>query len=181
MQKLRRNLTLSERALIDIITSSIEVYKKETFGLLLGEKHKKHYMINDVLNFQTAKRGYEWVNVPTMRINRINYVLSHLTDLKVVGDFHSHPDGPARLSGLDKKDTKNSGLTLTVLVVINKIKRKIHGWMIKENDLVGTIGNKYHVKIIAYEYDKKQDKFHKIKIVCSCLKKMNKLKIQKKK
>ena len=122
MQEFRRNLTLAERVLIDIVTSSIEVYKKETYGLLLGQKHKKHYMVYDVINFQTAKRGYESVNVSTLRINRVNFVLANLTSLRAIGDFHTHPDFPSRLSNPDKIDVKKSGLGLTVLVIINQIR-----------------------------------------------------------
>jgi len=172
----RRNLTLAERAFIDIVLSSIEIYKKECFGILLGEKHKKHYMVYDVINFLSAKRSYEFVNVPTVRVNRVNYTLSRLTNLRVIGDFHSHPDGPDKLSGLDKKDVKNSGLTLTLLVVVEKMRGKGNRWRIMDKNLIGDIGNKYHVKIMAFEYDKRKDNVYQIKIVCPFLRKINKLK-----
>ncbi|MBI2675321.1 MAG: Mov34/MPN/PAD-1 family protein [Candidatus Aenigmarchaeota archaeon] len=173
MPAFRRNLTLSERALIDIATACTEVYKKEAIGLLIGVKHKKHYMVRDAINFQSAIRGYEYVNVPSIRINRVNYVLSRLTDLRVVGDFHSHPDFPSRLSPTDKKDVKKGGLALTILVVLNRIKRKAHGWKAKDKGIVGDIGNRYHMKIMAFEYDRKLEKFNKIKIVCPSLRKIN--------
>ncbi len=176
MQEFRRNLTIAEKALIGIITSSIEIYKKELYGFLLGEKHRKHYMIYDAINFLSARRSYQFVNIPSVRINRVSYVLFHLTNLRLIGDFHSHPEGPDRLSGLDKADIKKSSLTLSVLIVVNKTKRKVHGWEIKDKNIVGFIGNKYHIKIMAFEYDKKQDKLFHIKIVCPCLKKLNKLK-----
>jgi len=177
MQKSRRNLTLGETALIDLITSSVEVYKKETFGLLLGKKHKKHYMVYDVVNFLSAKRGYEFVHVSPLRINRVDYVLSNLTNLRVIGDFHSHPDSPDKLSGADKIDVKKSGLSLTTLVIVKKAKRRYHNWEIRDNSIVGFIGNRYHIKIMAFEYDKKLDKLFQIKIICPCLKKLNKLKV----
>tara|TARA_Y100000310_G_scaffold345665_1_gene467970 strand:+ start:26387 stop:26929 length:543 start_codon:yes stop_codon:yes gene_type:complete len=180
MKKLR-NVTISERAFVDIIASCIEVYKKETYGFLIGEKHKKHYMIYDAISFQSAKRGYESVNVSTFRINRMNYVFSHLTNLKLVGDFHSHPDFPDKLSETDKKDTKNSGLTLTLLIIPKQTKKKRHPWKIEDNNLLGFVGNKYYVKIMAFEYDRKKNKLFQIKIVCPSLKKLNKLKTFKKK
>ena len=52
-----RNATITEPALLHLIVSSIETYKKETFGLLLGEVHKKHYLIKEAIPVQTAKRA----------------------------------------------------------------------------------------------------------------------------
>lgn len=180
MQEFRRNLTITEKTLIEIITSSVEIYKKEAFGILLGEKHKKHYMAYDAISFLSAKRSYESIKVPTIRVNRVNYTLSHLTKFRVIGDFHSHPEGPDKLSGLDKKDIRNSGLGLSILIVVTKIKKKVHNWKIEDNNIVGFIGNKYHIKIMAFEYNKKEDKLTHIKIVCPSLKKLNKLQAIKK-
>ncbi|MBI4173810.1 MAG: Mov34/MPN/PAD-1 family protein [Candidatus Aenigmarchaeota archaeon] len=171
----RRNLTISEQALVQMVTSSIEVYKKEAIGLILGQKHKKHYLAKDAINFQSAKRGYVSVDVPQARINRLNYVLGRLTDSRVIGDFHSHPDFPETLSSTDKEDLKVSGLTLTVLTVVRKAGRKGHDWHIKDKALSGFVGNRYHVKLLAFEYDKKAGKFFRIKIVCPHLKKLNRL------
>ena len=111
--KAKRNATIAEQAFIGMVTNAIEVYKKETFGLLIGKKHKKHYHITDTIAFQTAKRDYEWVNIKGHRIKRINHALSHLTENQVIGDFHSHPEGPHKLSGADKEDLLEHMPTLT--------------------------------------------------------------------
>ena len=175
MEEFRRNLTITEKTLVEIIASSVEIYKKEAFGILLGEKHKKHYMAYDAISFLSAKRSYGFVNVPTIRANRVNYTLSYLTKFKIIGDFHSHPEGPDKLSGLDKSDIRNSGLGLSVLIIVTKAKKKSHNWKIEDNNIIGFIGNKYHIKIMAFEYDKKEDKLFHLKIVCPSLKKLNKL------
>ncbi len=113
--------------------------------------------------------------MPQIRVNRINYVLSHLTDFRVIGDFHSHPDYPSKLSPTDKADIKSGGMALSVLVVVRKAKRKAHRWEAKDKTLRGFVGNRFHVEVIAFEHDRKKDRFFRIKIVCPYLRKLNRL------
>jgi len=175
----KRNATISKNAFIGMIANAIEVYKKECFGILIGTKHKKHYHVTDTIAFQTAKRDYEWVNIKAHRINRINFALSHLSDEQVIGDFHSHPEGPEKLSGADIEDLLKHITTLTCLVSIYKTK-KCEKWVYCDDKSVcGSIGSKFFVRIIAYEIDHKKKSIDRIKIVCPYIKIINKLKLYK--
>jgi proteasome lid subunit RPN8/RPN11 len=170
---LRRNATISQQAFVGMITNAIEVYKKETFGILLGKKHKKHYYVADTIAYQTAKRGYETVNITSNRVNRINLVLKHLTDQQVIGDFHSHPEGPEKLSPTDVADLFSGAPSLTCLVSVYKSK-KCQPWKCNADySLSGTIGTKYFVKVIAYEIRHKENSLERIKIICPYIRKLN--------
>jgi len=170
-----RNMTLSNDAFAGIISKAIEVYKKETFGLLLGRKHKKHYHVTGTYAFQTAERGYEFVNIKANRINRINYALGHLSNKTVVGDFHSHPEGPEKLSPTDREDLLRRPTTLTCLVNIYKTKKCEKWKFCEDKSICGTIGSKYLIRIIAYEVNHKTRSIDRIKIVCPYVRKINKL------
>ena len=169
-----RNLTLSEDAFISLVTSCVEVYKKESFGILLGIMHRKHYMVIDTINYQSAKRGYVEVSVTANKVKRMNYVLKRVTDLRVIGDFHSHPDGPEYLSETDYDEIAKSGTPLSVLVVVKKTRK--HGkWEIhKDLSVSGNIGSKFFVKIMAFEFDGRE--IYPIKIICPYIKELNKMK-----
>ncbi len=163
------NVTLTKSAFLSMVTACIEVYKKEALGIMLGEKHRKHYLIKEALSYQTAKRGYEDVVVSSERIKRINDTLLHITKAKVLGFFHSHPDFPMRLSGLDKEEHMQEQLPLQLLVVVKKTRKK-RRWAFHEDlSISGTTGKHYFIKVMAYELDKKMNKICPIKIVCPFL------------
>jgi proteasome lid subunit RPN8/RPN11 len=168
-----RNLTLSEDAFISLVTSCVEVYKKESFGLLLGIMHRKHYMVIDTINYQSAKRGYVEVSVTANKVKRMNYVLKRVTDLRVIGDFHSHPDGPEYLSETDYDEIAKSGTPLSVLVVVKKTRKRRKWEVHKDLSVSGNIGSKFFVKILAFEFDGRE--IYPIKIICPYIKELNKL------
>lgn len=169
------NVTLTKSAFLSMVTACIEVYRKEALGIMLGERHKKHYLIKEALPYQTAKRGYDDVGVSAERIRRIDDTLKHITKSKVLGFFHSHPDFPAYLSGLDKEEHMQENLPLQLLVVVKKTKRR-KKWAFHEDlSISGTIGKHYFVKLLAYELEKKQKSICPIKIVCPFVRNLNML------
>ncbi len=171
----KSNVTLSREAFTIMVISAVETYKKETFGLLIGSAHKKHYMIQHAIPHQKAERDYEFVNIRARDVNRINAALSHVTDQLLVGDYHSHPEGPERLSPFDKEAFKDSGTPLAMIVVVKKTRRR-HRWKRNEDmSISGSIGKRWWIKILAYEYDKKDDRVHGLKIVCPHLHTLNRI------
>lgn len=171
----RRNVTIQELAFSEMIIASLEVYKKECFGLLLGEVHKHHYLVTDTYYFQDAKRSYDGVDVNQIRMNRVDKLLNFLSTDKVIGDFHSHPNGPMVLSGFDKYEVLHGETSLAMLVGIWPMKKE-QPWKVHDDySISGTIAGRYFVRIRAFEADKKANRIYHIRIVCRCLKKMNKL------
>jgi hypothetical protein len=59
-------LFLSESAFMGLILSSIEVYKKECLGLLLGYKLEDRFIVEYTVAYQSAKRMRNGVS-PIMR------------------------------------------------------------------------------------------------------------------
>ncbi|MBI2146932.1 Mov34/MPN/PAD-1 family protein [Candidatus Woesearchaeota archaeon] len=177
----RRNVTITEAAFSEMVMACLEVYKKESFGILLGEVHKKHYLVTDTYYYQEAKRTYDAVDVKQNRINRINSLLTYFSTSKVIGDFHSHPGGPSVLSGFDKEEILHGDTQLAVLVCIWPEKRQIPWRVDKDLSISGTAAEKYFVKIRAFEADTKANRVYPIKIVCPYLRKFNKLRLYVKK
>ena len=68
-----------------------------------------------------------------------------------------------------------STLTISLWIKPDTFGDSSFGRLVDKN-LIGDIGNKYHVKIMAFEYDKRKDNVYQIKIVCPFLRKINKLK-----
>ncbi len=172
MEKLahyHQNATLSKSAFLGMLTACIEVYKQEALGIILGETHRKHYKVLDVVPYQSARRGYAAVTVPAQRLRRINYVVEHVTKSHVLGFFHSHPDFPDYLSGLDREEHMKEKLPLQVLVLVKRTKKR-RKWSFHEDlSLSGTVGSRYFIKMRAYVYEKKTKSIHPTKIVCPFL------------
>ena len=174
-----RHAFISRPAFVDLIASALEVYKKEAFGLLIGRKEGARYFISDIIPYQSATRSYEWVNMTSQRINRINFALGHLTNQEVIGDYHSHPQGPDRLSATDVSDLFKGMSGLTCLLSVYK-KKSCHPWeYLDDNSIAGSIGGKYYVRIIAYDVDRKKGVVHRIKVVCPYMKSVNKLRLHR--
>ena len=129
-----KEVVVSTDALMSLILSSIEVFSRETFGILLGTKSGKSYHITRAVPYLTAKRDYEYTSIDALREKRINSILAFLTTHKVIGDYHSHPNGPEVLSRHDKKELMAMHEDhLAMLVVITRIKpsQKNRRWIKK--------------------------------------------------
>ncbi|HLD33327.1 MAG TPA: Mov34/MPN/PAD-1 family protein [Candidatus Nanoarchaeia archaeon] len=170
-----RKVFLSRQAFVDLLVSAIEVYKKEAFGLLIGRKENKRYFISDIVPYQSAKRSYDWVNMTSQRINRINFALKHLTNQQVIGDYHSHPQGPDKLSATDVGDLFKGKTSLTILLCVYKKKSCVR-WTNGDDDyaLYGSVGGNYFVRMLPYEIDRKTGIIRRIKIVCPYIRRVNK-------
>ncbi|HLC19397.1 MAG TPA: Mov34/MPN/PAD-1 family protein [Candidatus Nanoarchaeia archaeon] len=174
----KRIAFVSRQAFIDLVISALEVYKKEAFGLLIGRTEGSQYFISDIIPYQSAQRSYEWVNMSSQRINRINFALGHLTNHEVIGDYHSHPQGPDKLSATDVSDLFKGARRLTCLLSVYK-KKSCEPWRHEDYSIMGSIGGRYFVRLMAYEVDRKRGIIHRINVVCPYMKRVNKAKLFK--
>ena len=168
-------VVLGKPAAISIILSAVEVYKKETYGILLGERSGQTIRVNQALSFQSANRDYGYVSMDAARENRINYILRYLSGFKVVGDFHSHPDEPEKLSKHDTEELRKSGEgTVSVLVLVKKASAgKKWGYDAAGRRIAGVLAGRYFIGITACIYNYKKKRAERIPIVCRHLKEMN--------
>jgi proteasome lid subunit RPN8/RPN11 len=106
-----RSIILEAGCFSNLIISAVEVYSKETTGLLIG-KHDRRFIRGRLTNcvtaqaaypLQTAWRGFTSVMIGSKRaFRRARRTLSHL-GFELLGEYHSHPMSSARLS-IDDED-----------------------------------------------------------------------------
>ncbi|HEX3034625.1 MAG TPA: Mov34/MPN/PAD-1 family protein [Thermodesulfobacteriota bacterium] len=156
---------LSESAFMGLILSSIEVYKRECLGLLLGYKLEDRFIVEYSITYQSAKRMRNGVSSNHLRHTRIEKVLSRFDRLELLGDFHSHPQyglykGIPQPSPLDINDMKEGKLYM--IVAINDNERLVHWGENRDGTISGTLDN-FHFKISAYHFDGKRIRRSQIK------------------
>ncbi|MCK4453693.1 Mov34/MPN/PAD-1 family protein, partial [candidate division WOR-3 bacterium] len=82
---------LSLPSFLTIVTSSVEVFKKETIGYLVGIKGENKFMVEYAIPYQTAESTATHATIDEDRVIRINEILHKLSEgLEYIGDFHSH-------------------------------------------------------------------------------------------
>jgi proteasome lid subunit RPN8/RPN11 len=164
---------LSFPAFLTIVSSSVEVFRKETIGYLVGFKGENKYMVEYAIPYQTAESGYVHATVDMDRVNRINEILNSVSQgqgLEFVGDFHSHTvfgKSPATVvpSSTDLMSTIPG--ELNIICAVN-LKRRAVRWY--ENDrgiLIGTLGE-YRIEIGGYYIEQAGigRKYHRVQIKC---------------
>jgi hypothetical protein len=158
---------LSDKAFMGIILSSVEVYKNECHGALLGVQTQGRIIVEYAIPFQAAERKFAEVTPNWRRELKVIEVLPSLIHLQKLGYFHSHPQfgkkrGLAKLSELDK-DYMEEG-EAEIVVAINDAKKTVR-WTESKNGLTGTLG-KYHITLAGFYKRKKDKKIMNYRILC---------------
>ena len=154
---------ISENGFISLTLSAIETsIKYEANGILLGHKTGSVYYIENVIPYQLAKRTSTSTWVSPRRQKRIRRVFKNYMRYKIIGEFHTHPDGDIRLSDEDKNVARESIHELEVVVAIKKevVHRK---WHYEKGNLSGSI-DKYFIEIGCWKVQEK--KVTKLSIRC---------------
>ncbi|MBE0433536.1 hypothetical protein IBX73_08740 [candidate division WOR-3 bacterium] len=144
---------LSFPAFLTLVSSSVEVFKKETIGYLVGFKGANKYIVEYAIPYQTAEHGFVHATVDMERVGRINEILGKVSQgLEYVGDFHSHTvfgDSPATVvpSNEDLKSTIPGEVNL--ICAVNMKKRAVRWYQNGRGILAGTIGD-YRIEIGGY-------------------------------
>ena len=145
---------LSENVFMGMVLSTVEVYKKECFGLLLGYRAAEKYVVEHAIPYQSVKRGHNFAELRSDKWRLIQEVLKHFPRLDVLGDYHSHTmygDVRAEVS-LSRDDIEYMELNdLQVVIAINE-NRRSRGWTVNTDRTMSGSLNRYHFKIAAY-YD----------------------------
>src|SRR3990167_2779569 len=81
---------LSENVFMGMVLSTVEVYKKECFGLLLGYRTAEKYVVEHAIPYQSVKRGHNFAELRSDKWQLMQEVLKHFPRLDVLGDYHSH-------------------------------------------------------------------------------------------
>ena len=161
-----KTVHIKERAFLSMILSSIEVYRHETLGLLLGYKSMNGFVVEYGIPYQTAVKGYSWVAPKSMSSKRIESILKCIP-INVIGDFHSHTqwgDSKAKAvpSGDDIADMESDKVYL-IVAVNDKTKDKTW-YHTKKGTIRGTLGE-YAIELGAHILAGK-NKWKPVKIIC---------------
>ena len=141
---------ISENGFITLTLSAIETsIDYEASGLLLGYKVEDIYYVEGVVPYQIAERTAKSISVSTRRQKRLRRVFENYMKYKIIGEFHTHPEGSVKLSNSDKKLIRSSGYELEIVVVI-EINRDQLSWHYEKGELSGSI-DKFFTKIACWK------------------------------
>lgn len=158
---------LSDKAFMGIILSSVEVYKNECHGALLGFQTRRRIVVEYAIPFQSAKRRFSGVEPNWRRELKVIEILPKLIHLQKLGYFHSHPQygdkrGTPELSEEDKDYMKEG--EVEIMAAINDAKKKLR-WAESKKRLQGTLG-KYNIVIAGFYKRRKDGEIRQYRILC---------------
>jgi hypothetical protein len=82
---------LSLPAFLTIVSSAVEVFRRETLGYLIGIKGENKFIVEYAIPYQTAESTATESTLDFNRAARINEILERLAQgREYIGDFHSH-------------------------------------------------------------------------------------------
>ncbi|MCK4352283.1 Mov34/MPN/PAD-1 family protein [candidate division WOR-3 bacterium] len=161
-----KSVHIKERAFLAMILSSVEVYRYETLGILLGYKGEDSFVVEYAIPYQTAVKGYSWVAPKSRASERMVKILERMS-INVIGDFHSHTQwgdfkGKPVPSGEDIADMELN--KIYAIVAVNDKQKKESWHRTEAGTIVGTLSD-YSLEIGAHilvsNYKSKS-----VKIIC---------------
>lgn len=154
-----------------LVISAVEVYSKETTGLLIGKPDSRFIrgkMTSCVVAMgayplQTAWRGFTSVMIGNLRaFRRARKTIDNL-GFEIIGEYHSHPAGSARIS-IDDEDYIRDQMTERDKEELKHVKKR---WL---ELIVG-------IKKLSYKRDqkvgwfpKKRPRTHRVRKIAGILK-----------
>jgi proteasome lid subunit RPN8/RPN11 len=160
-------IILSDKAFLGVLLSSIEVYKNECMGILLGYKTRGRIVVEYAIPLQSAKRRPSEVESNWRREAKVIDVLPKLVQFEKLGYYHSHPQwgslkGVAKLSDADI-ESMNEG-EIELIVAINDSSRS-SWWKEDGKRIKGTIGQ-YRLEIAGYYLCSSDSRVKMYRLVC---------------
>lgn len=150
---------IRRKAFDALILSTVEVFKKEASGVMLGQIVDGVVVITTCVPCQSSKRTCGSFDFNKRRLNRMLRVAKSLhkkTQSELLGYYHSHPEyGRTKYkpkpSGADRYWIYEEGRGLVFLIIaIHRRRRKIKWHLIRNRRiLVGTM-DKYKFDISVY-------------------------------
>jgi len=161
-------------AFLAIVSSSIETFKKETIGYLVGIKGESKFIVEYAIPYQTADTGFGHVTLDLKRSARINETLRKLSEgLEFIGDFHSHTAfGNTTASIKPSREDLQTTVPgqLNIICAVNVKKRAVNWYENPRGILMGTVGE-YRIEIGGYYVDKAGigNKYQRIILKCPAI------------
>lgn len=86
------HVVIADTAFVTIVAMATETYKLECIGMLYGHKCHGGFTIEYAMPHQTAKRRLSEVLTYDRRLRKAQQVISSMSALDCIGDYHSHTD-----------------------------------------------------------------------------------------
>ena len=168
-----KRVVIEPPAFLSMIISTVETYKLENYGLLLGYKLNYGYVVEHAVPIISAKRSPFSVELNRKRERRVDEIIKNLQmGLEVIGDFHSHTglkNLPAEsVPSPEDLDTMERGKVYIVISVNESTFRSqaFSKWSyLKEGKGVrGTVWG-LNIEVKAFELANEAE-FKELKIIC---------------
>lgn len=147
---------LSLPSFLTIVTASVEVFRKETIGYLIGFKGENKFIVQHAIPYQTADATATHATIDEDRVSRINEILNRLAEgLEYIGDFHSHTeygDLPGKVVPSPTDLISTVPGELNIICAVNMKKKSVDWHDTKRGILAGTVGQ-YRIEIGGYYID----------------------------
>jgi proteasome lid subunit RPN8/RPN11 len=152
---------LSPTAFLGMSVAAVEVYPKETVGILIGIRGGDKIWVEYAVPIQTAKRDEDSVSWKRHVEDRIKRFMTGSTNLEIVGSFHSHPwadhkalfKGMNRLSEADREGWDSREIQIVAGLVknggVDANRRRLEWQHLRGGTLQGAIGD-YAMKMTAW-------------------------------
>jgi proteasome lid subunit RPN8/RPN11 len=154
---------VSESAFWGLLVSAIEVYKKESYGLLLGHRDGQNFFVAHAVACQSAERHATWVKAREKSYARVINFFQQLPTLSLIGDFHSHPEHEIAQSSEDVASMARGRVYVTVEI---RDKAKDKYWSYNEDGTISGTTDAWFIKIAAYALDPKTRKPRLADVLC---------------
>jgi proteasome lid subunit RPN8/RPN11 len=161
---------LSEMAFTGMIIAALESYRKESFGLLLGQRIKEGLVVQHAVPYQTADRHTTWVSRNEPAHRRMEKFLQNLHHLNLIGDFHSHTrrKGHSALCRLSSADKQGLLYNDVCIVIALNPRQKYQPWKTnRDGTLSGTI-DEHYMKIGAWHHNGKNGHSNSNRAIIVC-------------
>jgi proteasome lid subunit RPN8/RPN11 len=152
---------VSDNAFLAMVTAAIEVFQKETLGILLGYRSDRSYVVQNSITYQTSDRSNALVARNDTAHRRIEAFLQNVVShARIIGDFHSHPQYGKNRGGFEPSDEDIEEMREDAVYIIVEINKKYHerrwGYN-RDGTMSGTVGD-YYLKIAGWYIDSKSGK-----------------------
>ncbi|MEM3458967.1 MAG: Mov34/MPN/PAD-1 family protein [Candidatus Bathyarchaeia archaeon] len=161
---------LGEIPFITIIAASVETYRKECCGLLLGYRSWSHWdktrraLVEQAYQFQTSERSRYSVTVPREE-SRCKDMIYKLSMFEPLGYFHSHPECDPTPTKDDVQSMKINDIEL--IVTIEKKDRNVPWRYDASKKLLAGVLGEFRFELAAYTRTKsKSPTVKKLDLLC---------------
>ncbi len=148
---------LNENVFMGMVLSSVEVFKKECFGLLLGHRTEGKVIVEHALPYQSVRRGHNWAELRSDKWRTFQDLLRSFPRVDILGDYHSHTmyrDIRANVALSNDDITYMEPRELQIVVAVNQREhRRAAGWSVNADRTISGWIDRYHFRIAAYYFD----------------------------